>query len=38
MQTTDKNAELTGVIIKMTIVAALFLAGFFLNYLESVSI
>lgn len=38
MKTTKRNEEFTSAIIKMTIVAALFLAGFFLNYLESITV
>ena len=35
MITTDRKAELVSALIKFAILAALFLAGFALNYIES---
>lgn len=36
MKTQTSKSELTNAVLKMIIVAALFLAGFMLNYLESI--
>lgn len=38
MQTANNKEELTDAIVKMIIVATLFLAGFFLNFLESITL
>lgn len=38
MSTANSKEEFSAVVVKMIVVAALFLAGFFLNYLESITI